>query len=168
MIRNSLRVAHVWMDEYISYYYEIMPHAKDVYYGNITDRVELRKKLECQSFKWYMENVYPDLNPPNAAKKGGSNNGDKDAHYERWDKRSRNYQGKFAMKLSDTKFCIQSEGPLGEKKAGLTLAFCQPKTKGQTWYTTDRAELILSKLLCLDAAKDRPRLMKCHELGEKK
>ena len=55
----------VWMDEYISHYYEANSHAKTVYYGNITNRLELRKKLNCKSFKWYMENIYPDLILPN-------------------------------------------------------------------------------------------------------
>ena len=39
MIRNSLRVAKVWMDEYISHYYEANSHAKTVYYGNVTNRI---------------------------------------------------------------------------------------------------------------------------------
>ena len=54
---------------------------------------------------------------------------------------------------------------MGEKKAGLVLAYCLPTTKGQSWFRTDRNELVLTKLLCLDASKSIPRLMKCHEMG---
>ena len=60
---------------------------------------------------------------------------------------------------------LQSEGDVAEKKSGFILAPCNLKSKLQTFYETDKQELVLDKLLCLDAGKDRPRLMKCHELG---
>uniref|UniRef100_H3BYC5 Ricin B lectin domain-containing protein n=1 Tax=Tetraodon nigroviridis TaxID=99883 RepID=H3BYC5_TETNG len=32
--------------------------------GNLTEQRELRKRLKCKSFKWYLEKVYPDMDAP--------------------------------------------------------------------------------------------------------
>ncbi|XP_078089752.1 polypeptide N-acetylgalactosaminyltransferase 16-like [Mustelus asterias] len=63
-IRNTKRTVEVWMDDYKQYYYEARPSAVGKAYGNIADRVQLRKKLQCKSFQWYLENVYPELRIP--------------------------------------------------------------------------------------------------------
>lgn len=63
-IKNTKRTAEVWMDEYRQYYYAARPFALERPFGNIESRVDLRRKLRCQSFKWYLENVYPELSVP--------------------------------------------------------------------------------------------------------
>ncbi|XP_069879018.1 polypeptide N-acetylgalactosaminyltransferase 5 [Dipodomys merriami] len=64
--RNLVRVAEVWMDEYKDLFYghgdHLINQGLDV--GNLTQQRELRKKLKCKSFKWYLENVFPDLKAP--------------------------------------------------------------------------------------------------------
>lgn len=34
----------------------LLPHPH-----SITDRLELRKRLQCKSFRWYLQNIYPEL-----------------------------------------------------------------------------------------------------------
>ena len=30
-------------------------------YGDISERVALRKRLQCHSFRWYLDTVYPEM-----------------------------------------------------------------------------------------------------------
>ena len=58
--QNHLRVASVWMDEYKEYYYIREPQIRKLDIGNITDQLAVRDRLQCKSFKWFMENVAYD------------------------------------------------------------------------------------------------------------
>ncbi|XP_029818042.1 polypeptide N-acetylgalactosaminyltransferase 5 [Manacus vitellinus] len=64
--RNLARVAEVWLDEYKELFYGHAYHLvlKNVDVGDLTQQIQLRKKLQCKSFRWYLENVYPDLEAP--------------------------------------------------------------------------------------------------------
>ncbi|XP_066302391.1 polypeptide N-acetylgalactosaminyltransferase 1-like [Branchiostoma lanceolatum] len=60
---NTRRVAEVWLeDRYKKIFYALMPEALHIDYGNITEQLEFRRK--CRPFKWYLENIYPDLGVP--------------------------------------------------------------------------------------------------------
>ncbi|KAI1728985.1 glycosyl transferase family 2 domain-containing protein [Ditylenchus destructor] len=56
---NSKRLAEVWMDDYKRLYYLHRRDLKNKDVGNLTERIELRRKLKCKNFKWYLDNVIP-------------------------------------------------------------------------------------------------------------
>lgn len=110
--RNTRRAAEVWMDEYKQYYYAAVPLAKNVPFGNIEDRLALRDKLHCKPFKWYLENVYPELQVPETQNVGT---------------------------LRQNHFCLDTLGHLIDGIVGLYT--CHNTGGNQDWTITKRGQI---------------------------
>ncbi|CAG2251050.1 GALNT [Mytilus edulis] len=164
MLKNSLRVANVWMDDYKKYFYKQRQQPTDVSYGDISDRVALRKRLHCKSFEWYLNNVYPEQVLPNSE-------GMAPAVIHPPEKRLRTKVLRKGQIVHTTSgLCVQGEKDIYAKRSMLILQHCGQagkEKKYQIWHETVDSELILASVLCLDVESKEQghsfaRLMKCH------
>jgi len=156
-ILNVARVAKVWLGDYIKYFYESLPEAKQVHTGDISDRVELKHKLGCKDFSWFHKNIYPELLLP--GQKVPENDKIK---FQRWDEKKRNFVEKLQFLHIPTSLCAQTNEGTKSKGSEMTLKPCL-RTKEQTVFVTDKLQLIPGGYLCLDATKS-VRLQKCSEM----
>uniref|UniRef100_A0A0K2TIP3 Polypeptide N-acetylgalactosaminyltransferase n=1 Tax=Lepeophtheirus salmonis TaxID=72036 RepID=A0A0K2TIP3_LEPSM len=74
MLHNHKRVIEVWMDEYKEFVYKKTPSLKNINPGDLSKQKEVRQRLQCKSFKWFMEEIafdlvkhYPAVEPPDFA-----------------------------------------------------------------------------------------------------
>lgn len=57
---NLARVALVWLDEWKNFYFKLHPEVA-AYSKNqsVGDRIELRSKLNCKTFRWFLTHIWP-------------------------------------------------------------------------------------------------------------
>ncbi|XP_048456046.1 polypeptide N-acetylgalactosaminyltransferase 11-like [Rhincodon typus] len=165
MAYNSLRLSHVWMDEYKEQYLSLRPDLRKQSYGDISERLELRKKLNCTSFKWYLDNVYPEMKANGLNEKARIQ---QPLFINKSPKRSKILQRGRLYNLQTSKCLVAQKYP--DQKGGIVVVKeCDWTDSNQIWIYNEEHDLILANLLCLDMSEthlsDSPRLMKCHGSG---
>lgn len=140
VLHNAARVAEVWMDEWRDFYYAMNPGAASVAVGDISSRRDLRQRLKCKSFRWYLENVYPESQMP------------------------LDYYFLGEVKNAETKNCLDTLGRKSGEQVG--MSYCHGLGGNQVFAYTKRQQ-IMSDDNCLDAASpDGPiKLVRCHGMG---
>ncbi|CAD6188247.1 unnamed protein product [Caenorhabditis auriculariae] len=136
---NAARTAEVWMDEYKAFFYKMVPAARNVDAGDLSARVQLRNNLQCKSFKWYLENIYPEAPLPSEFKSLGAVTNEKE------------------------QTCLDTNGKKDGQPVGLQN--CHGAGGNQAWALTGKGE-IRSDDLCLSSGAayqigDAVRMEKC-------
>lgn len=106
--------------------------------GDLTHRKQLRQKLRCKSFKWYLENVYPEKFIPdeNVLAYGQVKN-------------------KFDMCMDDLQLAEDKVGPLG-------LYQCHPYLAMSQYFSLSARGELRKENFCAEAFQSSVQLTECH------
>ena len=137
---NNARLADVWLDEWKNFYFAINTAAKVIDRGDTSDRKQLRKDLQCKSFKWYLQNIYPESPMPLE-------------YYSLGETRNVN-----------SNLCLDTYGRKTGENAALSI--CHGLGGNQVFAYTKRKQ-IMADDNCLDAQGQRGpvKLIRCHGMG---
>jgi len=134
--RNSIRLAEVWLDDYKKYYYDRIGHDLGDF-GDISSRLKLRKDLQCKSFQWYLDEIYPELFIPGEAVASGEIRND-------WSSQ-----------------CVDSAAKREDLHKAVGLWPCHNQGGNQYWMLSKQGEIRRDEA-CLDYAGSDVILYPCH------
>ncbi|XP_034097987.1 polypeptide N-acetylgalactosaminyltransferase 5 isoform X2 [Drosophila sulfurigaster albostrigata] len=137
---NNARLVEVWLDDWKEFYYSFYPGARKASAGDVSDRKNLRDRLKCKSFRWYLENVYPESLMP------------------------LDYYYLGEIRNAETETCLDTMGRKYNEKVG--ISYCHGLGGNQVFAYTKRQQ-IMSDDLCLDASSSNGpvNMVRCHNMG---
>jgi polypeptide N-acetylgalactosaminyltransferase len=148
ILRNKLRAAEIWMDEYKEIVYDLIEPAGGIDLGPLDYMRGIRKKLNCKPFQWLLDNVYPEAEIPFALL---------------------NALAKGEIRNPATNACFDTLGPAGVgTDVGVYPCHGQKGTQFFVLTTSNQIRIPASDFqFCLDNGKDSTAISSwhCHNSG---
>ncbi|CAG9857597.1 unnamed protein product [Phyllotreta striolata] len=137
---NTARLAHVWMDDYKRFFFMHQPGLENnPIVGDLTHRKQLRRKLRCKSFKWYLDNIYPEKFVP-------------DENVQAYGQA----RSEFDMCLDDLQLADDNVGPLG-------LYQCHPFLAMSQYFAMSAKGELRKENFCAEVFNEKDvQLTECH------
>lgn len=154
LYQNLARAATTWMDDWKDFYFKLNPEAaksnKDI---DVKSRLEIREKLKCKSFKWYLENVWPEHFLPTS---------------DRFFGKIRNLENGKCLQKSVTSSAGSQQG-LGKMKLATCVFEVYPR---QLFVFTKEGHIITDESICLDSPEGAENtyvvMLACNDLRRQK
>ncbi|XP_060078670.1 putative polypeptide N-acetylgalactosaminyltransferase 9 [Ylistrum balloti] len=137
--KNNVRMAEVWLDDFKVYYYDRINNDLGNY-GDISERKALRQRLKCHDFKWFLQNVYPELFIPGDALASGQ------------------------IKSKKRNVCLDGKANYGFKPNAVITYPCHGQGGNQYWMLTKNNE-IFRDYGCFDFNDNGLTIYSCHHQG---
>jgi len=173
---NTARTVEVWLEEYKRLFYMHRTDLLNTEIGNVENRLAFKKDLQCKSFSWFLENIYPEKfilddptqvfaygrlrNPASDTCLDNLQNDDKDT-YDLGQYACHNFMAaaqffsfsrKYELRTENT--CATVSTPFPQRMEKVEMSVCHGQGGEQEWAHTKEGKIIhKATKKCLDAGQ---------------
>jgi len=145
---NTARMAEVWMDDFKRFFYMHRASLEGADIGDLKDRFAIIERLQCKSFRWFLETVYP--------------------HKYIMDEQAIAW-GRIRNTVKDKFVCFDHlQKDMAAKYSPYSLGQypCHPYLGDSQYYTVSRKGELRNEYMCANFKDNKVRMEGCNEEGD--